>query len=335
MKKYFVYLFILTLFSACSPKESENMKEKQEHIVLAYVTSWTDIMPDPSHLTHINYAFGHVNETYNGVRIDNEDRLRAIVDLKKQKPSLKILLSIGGWGSGGFSEMAAVRTLREAFAADCKRVVDEFELDGIDLDWEYPTHTWHPNVASSPEDYGNYTLLCIDIRKAIGPDVLFTMATLADADPIIDYETLVNYKDFFNIMTYDLAMLRPTDPPGHQGGLFRSDKTLRISCEEAVNNHVAAGIPINKLVLGILFGGRGQRVPNPLPEGYTHQWDDVAKASYITNAEGEFIRSFECLRAIEHKCEFVKERGMLGAMYWSYSNPEFSQAVYDGLIDTE
>ena len=92
-------------------------------------------MPDPQYMTHINYAFGHVNESFNGVKIDNEERLRQIVDLRKQKPELKVLLSIGGWGSGRFSEMAANDEYRRAFAADCDRVVKEFALDGIDIDW--------------------------------------------------------------------------------------------------------------------------------------------------------------------------------------------------------
>ena len=342
MKKFFVYFLVLAvvIVSACTQNQPGNVETKPERIVLAYVFGDRTI-PDISHVTHINYAFGHVNETFDGVRINSEEHLRRIVALKEQKPSLKVLLSIGGWGSGGFSEMASVGALRQAFAADCKRVIDEFGLDGIDLDWEYPTHSWHPAVASSPEDYGNYTLLCIDIRKAIGWDVLFTIATLADADPIIDYETLANYKDFFNIMTYDLAMLREDSPPGHQGALYRSDKVLRISCEEAVDKHIAAGIPPEKLNLGVLFGGRGRRVPDLDPialtvgEGYTIQWDDVAKASYVTNAEGEFVRSFECARAIEAKMEFVKERGLLGTMYWSYNAlaPVFSQIMYDRLIE--
>ena len=89
-------------------------------MVVAYVTSWTDVQPDPSVMTHINYAFGHVNNTFDGVRIDNPDRLRAISGLKQQNPKLKVLLSVGGWGSGRFSEMAATDSTRRAFAADCR-----------------------------------------------------------------------------------------------------------------------------------------------------------------------------------------------------------------------
>ena len=42
----------------------------------------------------------------------------------------------GGWGSSRFSEMAQTDSTRMAFAADCKRVIDQFDLDGIDIDWE-------------------------------------------------------------------------------------------------------------------------------------------------------------------------------------------------------
>ena len=113
--------------------------KKSEPVVVAYVTSWTKVMPDPTVMTHINYAFGHVNDQFNGVRIDNEQRLRDIVCLKRKQPKLRVMLSIGGWGSGRFSEMAASEENRKAFCADCRRVCKELGLDGIDIDWEYPT----------------------------------------------------------------------------------------------------------------------------------------------------------------------------------------------------
>ena len=70
-------------------------KEARDMIVVAYVTSWTNEVPDPTVMTHINYAFGHVNDTFNGVRIDNPDRLRMITGLKQQNPALKVMLSRG------------------------------------------------------------------------------------------------------------------------------------------------------------------------------------------------------------------------------------------------
>lgn len=141
------------LVSCGSVKSGEEAiaASRDSKVVVAYVTSWSEVMPDPQYMTHINYAFGHVNESFNGVKIDNEERLKQIVDLKKQKPKLKVLLSIGGWGSGRFSEMAANDEYRRAFATDCDRVVKEFALDGIDIDWEYPTSSM-ANISSSPDD---------------------------------------------------------------------------------------------------------------------------------------------------------------------------------------
>lgn len=49
-------------------------------------------MPDSKMMTHINYAFGHVNNTFDGVRVDNPERLKQIVALKKENPELKVLI---------------------------------------------------------------------------------------------------------------------------------------------------------------------------------------------------------------------------------------------------
>jgi chitinase len=100
--------------------------------------------------------------------------------LKESAPSLKVCLSIGGWGSGNFSEMAADDALRKSFAADCARVVEAFNLDGIDIDWEYPTSN-AAGISASPDDKDNFTLLMRDIREAIGKDKLLTLATVCSA----------------------------------------------------------------------------------------------------------------------------------------------------------
>ena len=79
------------LVSCGSVKSGEEAiaASRESKVVVAYVTSGSEVMPDPQYMTHINYAFGHVNESFNGVKIDNEERLRQIVDLRKQKPRLR------------------------------------------------------------------------------------------------------------------------------------------------------------------------------------------------------------------------------------------------------
>ncbi|WP_220700161.1 glycoside hydrolase family 18 protein [Sphingobacterium puteale] len=312
--------------------------EKNKKVVIAYVTSWSSVIPDPTYLTHINYAFGHVNDSFDGVRIDNEARLQSIIALKKKHPHLKVLLSIGGWGSGRFSEMAADVVNRKKFAADCARVVKVFKLDGIDIDWEYPTNP-SAGISATESDTENYTLLMRDIRKAIGRKKLLTLASVSSGQ-YIAFDQIKNDVDFVNIMTYDSG-----NPPYHHASLHRSPLSGRTTCAEAVKAHIAGGMPAEKLVLGIPFYGRGNKtdIKDFIDykdllnlQGFEQKWDDEAKAHYLVNAEGTLILTFETPKSISLKCDYVHEQGLLGAMYWEYAGDTeagvLRDAVYKGII---
>lgn len=311
------------LVSCGSVKSGEEVvaASRDSKVVVAYVTSWSEVMPDPQYMTHINYAFGHVNESFNGVKIDNEERLRQIVDLRKQKPELKVLLSIGGWGSGRFSEMAANDEYRRAFAADCDRVVKEFALDGIDIDWEYPTSSM-ANISSSPDDTENFTLLMQDIRAAIGNEKELTLATVASAR-YIDFKAILPSVDFVNIMAYDMASASK-----HHSALYPSGHSGDITSDGAVTAHLKAGVPPSKLVMGMPFYGRGgdgypsfqdyNKVGNTDTQ-YTEKWDEVAQVPYLADKNDTLVFGFENPRSLAIKCQYILDKDLLGGMYWDYS----------------
>ena len=177
MKKIITIVAALALLAGCKAEQKEVSNDK---VVIAYVTSWSSVIPDPAHITHINYAFGHVTNSFDGVRIDNPQRLKTLVALKEVKPELKVMLSVGGWGSGRFSEMASTDERRKAFAKDCLRVVEEFGLDGIDIDWEYPTSDM-AGISASPDDTENFTLLMKELRRVLPAEMQLTMASAANA----------------------------------------------------------------------------------------------------------------------------------------------------------
>ena len=311
------------LVSCGSVKSGEEVvaASRDSKVVVAYVTSWSEVMPDPQYMTHINYAFGHVNESFNGVKIDNEERLRQIVDLRKQKPELKVLLSIGGWGSGRFSEMAANDEYRRAFAADCDRVVKEFALDGIDIDWEYPTSSM-ANISSSPDDTENFTLLMQDIRAAIGNEKELTLATVASAR-YIDFKAILPSVDFVNIMAYYMA-----SAPKYHSALYPSGHSGDITSDGAVTAHLKAGVPPSKLVMGMPFYGRGgdgypsfqdyNKVGNTDTQ-YTEKWDEVAQVPYLADKNDTLVFGFENPRSLAIKCQYILDKDLLGGMYWDYS----------------
>lgn len=289
-----------------------------QRLVVAYVGAGSDVMPDMRLMTHIDYAFGHVNETFNGIRISRPERLEAIV---AAKGDVKVCLSIGGWGSGRFSEMAATEAGRKDFALDCARVIRQYNLDGIDLDWEYPTSS-AAGISSSPEDTENFTLLMKEIRSAIGPDMLLTLASAASAK-FIDFEAILPVIDWVNVMSYDMGR-----PPRHNAALRRSPNA-GFTMEGALERHLAAGIPKEKIVMGMPFYGHGNRKDypdyvdykdqKPPKEGLHEVWDDVAKIPYYADADGRMVLGFDNVRSIRAKCEFILSRGVLGGMYWEYS----------------
>lgn len=326
MKKILVLLVWSMILSSCHEKPYWEGLHPAEKVMIAYVTSWSKCDVDPLYLTHINYAFAHVDSTFDRVRVDNPERLEMVAGLKKDHPYLKVLLSIGGWGSGNFSEMAADSLLRWNFAQDCARCVDQYGLDGIDIDWEYPT-TGVAGISFSPDDTHNYTLLMRDIRGAIGPDKLLTHATSATAN-YIDHRAIDQYIDFTNVMAYDLGWA-----PYHNSPLYPSENMEKICVDDAVKNHLAAGVPPEKLVMGLAFYGRGKKgFPRQrdltrahLVEGeYTFCWDSAAQVPYIANGDGELVFGYENEVSLALKGEYILKNDLKGAMYWSYEGDNAS-----------
>lgn len=294
-----------------------------DYFVVAYVTGWgREVVPDVSQMTHINYAFGKVKDTYDGLWVENEERLKMIVGLKSQKPELKVLLSIGGWGAGNFSEMAINPETRHAFALDCKRAVDEYGLDGIDLDWEYPTSS-ESGIGSDPTDTDNFTLLMKEIREAIGPDKYLTYASVWSAE-YIDHKAILPYIDWVNIMSYDMGLLGRFISTG----LYSSELTGPGTTDAALKAHIAAGIPRKMLTLGLAFYGRGKRDKfadyinfrdiDTTKTGFSVKWDDRAMVPYIVNDKGEFVFNYENPASLRIKSQYAIDNGLLGGMYWDY-----------------
>ena len=286
-----------------------------ERVVVAYVTSWTQTIPDPTVMTHINYAFGHVYDSFDGVRIDNPDRLRMIVDLKKQNPKLRVLLSVGGWGSGRFSEMAASDKNRLLFAKDCRRVVDDFGLDGIDIDWEYPTQS-SASISSSPDDTKHFTLLMRDLRQELG-NKLLTCATIASGE-YIDFRSCISYIDMVNVMSYDMG-----NPPYHHSALYPSEITNWMTTSAAIEAHLNAGVPHEKLVMGMPLYGRGKQGYTTEPDstkGTKEQWHEQSMVPYLVDAQGNLVMGFENERSIGIKCQYIIDHRLRGGMYWEYGD---------------
>lgn len=143
-----------------------------QFIILAYATDgiFADIIPYDK-LTHINYSFltPEADGTFNP--ITNGWKLKRIVETAHQH-GVGVCISVGGWGwDAQFEELAADPATRSAFVRNLKAFVDEYQLDGVDIDWEYPD----PGQSSQ-----NFLSLVKELRTAM-PDRLLTTAVVSYA----------------------------------------------------------------------------------------------------------------------------------------------------------
>lgn len=325
MKSRLVSVILAMAFIQFAASAAQKEIRPCDRVVASYVTSWTDVMPDPTLLTQINYAFGHVNDTFDGVRIDNLPRLKDMVALKEQNPRLKVVLSIGGWGSGNFSEMASVGRNRRSFCKDCARLCRELGLDGIDIDWEYPGDGEGAHISWSLNDKGNYTLLMRDLRRALGKGKVLTLASCCD--PVfIDFPSVMEYVDYVNIMSYDMG-----SGDKFHCALYPSENTRTWTTDRSVKAHIEAGVPSDRIVMGVPFYGKGTKEYRgrrnfrgiyPVSGRYTEKWDEQAKVPYLVNDEGAFVFGFENERSLRIKAQYVIDNGLLGMMNWEYADDD-------------
>ena len=301
-------------------------------VIGAYVMGVRNELPDVDLVTHVNFAFGHVNETFDGVLLPDSTGLRQIAGLKAQKPALKVLLSVGGWGSGRFSEMAADSLKRKSFSEDCGKIVEKYGIDGIDIDWEYPGSDM-AGISASPDDKGNFTLLMRDLRTALGTGRLLTLASVCNAE-YIDFKAILPYVDYVNVMSYDMGY-----DGTHHAALYRSEHAGYCTADEAVRKHIAAGVPPTMIVMGMPFYGRSTgggytAYSEKRPEGIEF-WDDTAKVPMVLDSEGVMLLGYENEKSISEKCRYIVDHGLRGGMYWEYNvdnaSHDLASTVHDGL----
>lgn len=289
--------------------------------------------------------------------------------LKQANPHLKTIISVGGWTwSNRFSDVAASQVTRETFANSAVDFLRKFNFDGIDLDWEYPVAGGLPGNSYRPEDKQNYTKLLQEIRNKLnaagavdGKRYLLTIASGASPSFVSNTElgNIASIVDWINIMTYDFnggwqqitAHNAPLyyDPAAGSAGV---PSASAFNADAAVQGHLNAGVPANKLVLGIPFYGRGWDGVNNAgngqyqsasgassvgtweagsfdyydleanyinKNGYTRYWNDTAKVPYLYNPSNRRFITYDDSQSIGFKTDYIKNHGLAGAMFWELS----------------
>lgn len=318
---------------------------------------------DLAKLTHLNIAFGTIQNDCT-IAVSHLTLIDKVAEMKSHNPDLKIILSIGSGQPEAFSTTAATEEKRKKVGKSLADIVVKYDLDGIDYDWEYPCCPSN-GIASSPNDKENFTELCKEIRAALdtitSKHVLFTIAAGGDAYYLdfTDMAKVQQYLDYVFVMTYDFRCGFHS-LTGHHSNLFRSTGDIfRTSCKDALRMYNEAGVPMNKLLIGVAFysrqwfevppanngflqyvktnGGYGPQYTTLKEEfinknGYTRYWDDESKAPFLFN--GNNFISYDDAQSITAKCKYANEIDCAGAFSWDYGSDttgELLNAMYEGL----
>jgi chitinase len=333
--------------------------------IIGYYAGWTaktknftpaDIPADK--LTHVNYAFGLIDENGLAMLQDTEadighaavgassdpgnlggnfHRLRL---LKERHPHLKSMISMGGWtGSGRFSDAVATEEKRRAFVASC---IELFltrwpgVFDGIDIDWEYPVCCGLPENSYRPEDRRNCTLLFEELRRqldalgaATGQRYLLTAAIPAGREiPVTSFELREagQILDWINVMTYDMTGSQRSgvtnfNAPFAESSADPSDGDWKrfSSVIGTIGSFLAEGVPRDKLVVGVPFYGRGFTGVPADNSGLYQPFTDTIGADYHT-ITSDYVPAYQRFRHPEAEVPWVYDPAS-GTML-TYDDPE-------------
>jgi chitinase len=167
---------------------------------VGYMPSWAGSVNSIqySKLTHINYAFVLPNSNGTLQAVPDPAKLQSLVSLGHQN-NVKVGLALGGWNDGNdsaFEALAGNSGARTTFVNAVMGLVGQYNLDGIDIDWEYPD----PGTSGN-----NYTALMQQLSTALhGQGKLLTAAVVSEGGTANGVQPAVfGMVDWLNIMAYD------------------------------------------------------------------------------------------------------------------------------------
>ena len=283
---------------------------------------------DYNMLDVINYSFAKISG--GKLSVSGLTNLNNVLTLRQK--GVRIVIVVDGVSNdtaNAFRIMSASPINRKVFIDSVMEVMDLYQVDGLDLDWEINVNT------------ANFNLLCKELREAFDKyeRKLILSAAVGVATSAFDARTLANYLDYLHIMTYGMGS---TSRVTHETALY-SASGATYSVDYAVNKYSSQGFPKNKITFGIQFYVRmgtvsgsptnpfGLPMTSPRSIGYAsflsnyfntnqqYEYFDSNTSSYYWY-DGTTYASYDNQQSVKLKCQYAENQGLAGVMYWDYGH---------------
>ena len=279
----FLFLFLITL------SHSQN-----KYKITGYIPQRSVERITSAHFDLITDAIFFGTDVDSKGNIDLDEVHKYLIKLNTVRGEKDVNLSVcfGGWERSKFFEkMSASKKRRANF---CKQVLDmcqKYQLNGVDLDWEYP---------STPEQRKNFVKLVKDLFETLNPHDIFISIAVGHWEAKAELTAKVEpYISDVNLMLYDNV-----DPINGHASLGLVKK----GCERFIKH----GIPAGKIIAGVPFYGR-----HNINRLKTKAYRDIEKPEVNISKEGWYEGYFfNPPEILTQKATYVKERGLGGIMIW-------------------
>ena len=250
---------------------------------------------DVSKLTHLLYAFGNVlkdgSATFSGLGSDSMDwtawstskvvepadntcpcgttclkgYLNQLWTVKRNNPSLRTVLSFGGWAwSHNFSAVFKDSTARANLIKTTTDFMTKYGFDGIDIDWEFPTNMdrtkSEPTYTADPADFTNIGTFLQETRaywkaQNLPEDTILSIAMPPQLQEFTTaksiFKVINQYASFIMVMSYEFQHNDKINRLG--AGLFAAPEDTPAEKSLNVDNGIKDynGVDPLKIVMGI------------------------------------------------------------------------------------
>ncbi|WVF72941.1 hypothetical protein IAT40_007759 [Kwoniella sp. CBS 6097] len=251
--------------AAATASSTAGLETLPRTLMNAYYPDWSGWYLPPetvdwSRFDVIDFAFALPTAEF-GLQFTQDDSADLLNRLVKTAHAAgkRVKLSIGGWtGSVYFSTICSSSANRQTFINAILDAYKLYNIDGIDIDWEYPGTTGADGNGISPSDSANFLLLLQELRAALPDGALISLATqvwpFADANgsPMRDVSGFAKVIDWILIMNYDVWGSSSTPGPNAplSDGCGNSTQPLA-NAYAAVSSWTGAGMPASKITLGV------------------------------------------------------------------------------------